>query len=709
MGPSLPRVCSEGGDALGAPKLVVVRDQPAPPRRVLIVDDREEDAFVMRRYLKKAAPQLQVETVESAQEALVRLRTGHYHAALVDYRLGPVTGTELIAQCRATGIETPMVILTGQGGTDVDIEAMRKGASDYLEKASVTPALLERSIRYAMEQASAQRSLLEARNRFEAAIVGSNDGIWDWDLSSGALFLSPRFNEMLGLANDELLGSFVSWMRRIHPTDRQAVETGLEAAALGETQSVSIEHRVQHRDATWRWVFLRGKLQRRRDGAPLRLAGSQTDITERKAAEVQSQHAARHDSLTGLPNRALLLERLPNLADRLRRTPDAGFTILYLDLDGFKPINDEHGHAAGDAVLVETSTRLRAAVPDADTVARIGGDEFVVLLDRCDDAHRADVIASRVRTSLSAPIQLPAATVEVGASIGIRVVREAVEDPFQLLLDADRSMYAVKTKRGAGRFSRLARRQRELRATMTQWLTDTLEAEEVRAHFQPIVCAQSRAVVGYEALARWTHEGEPISPAEFLPVARDAGLLDVLGRSMLGQACRWIAGRGGDMWVSVNVDASSLSSPAFVETVEAALCEADIAPSRLRLELTEHEGIDDLPRAAANVRALSRLGVELALDDFGTGYSGIGTLLELPVSCIKLDRSMIVRLEDCEESRRVVGHIVQMAHMLGKVVVAEGIETVAQLEAVRSHGVDQAQGYLFGRAHADWPAQPPGA
>lgn len=690
--------------AASAPRyLALVTSSQPPTSKVLVVEDDDDDAHLIRRCLFLSAPHLQVEVVATAQAALFKLRGGGYRAAIIDYRLGTTRGTELIERCRASGVGTPMILLTGQGGADVDLEAMQKGACDYLEKSTVTPELLERSLRYAVEQATTRQALVAARNRFEAAIRGSNDGIWDLDLGSGTLFLSPRFKSMLGLEIRDGGDHLGTWFSRVHDDDLPRVEDAIQAASDGRSEGLNIEHRILHADGTWLWVLLRGKLQRDEEGAPVRLAGSQTDITVRRNAEEHTRHQALHDSLTGLANRALLADRLDHLVRRLRRHPEAGFSILYLDLDDFKPVNDEHGHAAGDIVLMEVAARLRDAVRAVDTVARIGGDEFVLLLERCVTAEDAEKVSSNVREAISAPIEIEAAQVTIGVSIGTRLVADPVDDVLTLLSDADRSMYAAKAGR-SGRVLGLVQRKRELRPTMQDWLRDAIANETLGPHFQPIVCAQSRTVLGYEALARWTHQGESISPGTFVPLARSAGLLDALGETMLRQACRWVAGREeDDLWVSVNVDASSLASPEIVETVRAALEEAGVDGSRLRLELTEHEELPCLRAAASHVEALAALGVELSLDDFGTGHCGLGALLELPNTCIKLDRSLIIKLGSCEATRTVVGSLVKMAHALGRSVVAEGVETAAQWRAATAQGVDLAQGYLFGRPQATWP------
>lgn len=691
---------------VAAPRHLAVVPPPGPPPRcILVIDDDDDDAFLIRTGLERVDPSMEVATAGTYGEALLAMRDKTYDAVVVDYRLGAVNGVELIERWRQAGHQTPFILLTGQGGVDVDIEAMRRGAADYLEKREMTPALLERAIRYAIERNAAEAELVAAKGRFEAAVQGSNDGIWDWDIKSAVLYMSPRFKEMLGFEDSELPSTRAAWFECVHPDDRARLESAFRDHAAGKTEHLEVEYQAQHKDGTWRWMLLRGTLQYDHAGKCVRLAGSQSDITLRKQAEEQARHQALHDPLTSLANRALLIDRLHHAVQRIQREAGYGFSLMYIDLDGFKAINDTHGHAAGDVVLMETAARLKETVRAVDTVARIGGDEFVVLLDRCTRDEDAALVRKHVEGALTEPISLPEGEddVTVGASIGLRVVQTAVDNPLALLADADHEMYLVKSARKQSTVREVPDGRPRTR-TLARDLRRALERDEIRPHYQPILHARTGTVMGYEALARWTHEERgPVGPNEFVPVAHDTRLIGKLGQSMLRQACNWAAARPDQPTISVNVGPEHLASPEFVDHVEAALKESGLPGNRLRLELTEHAALEDEDAALDSLRSLSVQGVQLELDDFGTGYSAISLVTRLPLSTIKLDRSLITGICDDPGRVRVVRALVELGHSLGLSVTAEGIETEREWRTVIGQHVDCVQGYYFGRPEANPP------
>ena len=364
---------------------------PAEPPHltVLVVDDDDNDGFLIKSGLARIDPQMRVDLVADCPAARRAVASGKYDAAVVDYRLGSQTGLSLIESLRARGSTLPLILLTGQGGIDVDLDAMRRGASDYLSKNEMTPSMLERSIRYAVRRRADAARLVASQRRYEAAVTGSRDGIWDWDLHSGDFYMSPRFKSMLGFDDARMPSTRAAWLARVHEEDRPAVEEAIADHVAGRTDSLSIEYRVRHHDETWLWMSLRGAVQRDPDGRVERIAGSQSDISERKGAEEEARQRALRDALTGLANRALLFDRLEHAVARARREPGYGFSILYLDIDDFKPINDLQGHAAGDIALVEIAVRLRDLVRGVDCVARVGGDEFVGAAARCRSRRRS--------------------------------------------------------------------------------------------------------------------------------------------------------------------------------------------------------------------------------------------------------------------------------------------------------------------------------
>lgn len=669
--------------------------------RVLIVDDDGFDQRLGRMCLERTHIDVSVETTDNAEFAYERIVAGDCDVALIDYRLHRGTGLELIERCRCAGVRIPLILLTGQGGRDVDVQAMRCGASDYIEKMDMTSGLIERSIRYAIERHSVAAKILAMHRRYEAAVRGSNDGIWDWDLRTGELFLSERLKMILGHTHETLPSTREAWFAQTHPEDKNRVDAALSDHFRGRADSVVIEFRAQHRSGEWLWVLLRGVAQRNDEGEVERIAGSMTDISERKAAESLILEKALHDSMTGLANRSLLSERIEHALQRIRREPGYGFSLLYLDLDGFKPINDLHGHAAGDLVLMEVATRLRRTVREVDCVARVGGDEFVVLLDRCVRMSDAQTVARSLERAVGEPIVLPDGSVLVGASIGAQVVDDGNTTPDEIMGQADRAMYSVKLARKCIGTLHPISGGRTYRGSLESELRRALEQRELRLHYQPIIDVAIGGAVGYEALARWTNaHGVPVSPLEFVPAAERAGLSRALGCYVLNQACQWAAQQQGSFFVAVNVSPSHVSLKAFEEDVEDALRASGLAPRRLRLELTEHTELVDVPWIVDALARLGERGIGVTLDDFGSGYSAMELLLRLPVSEIKLDRSLVTSVDTDAKKLRVLRHLVALAHDLNTRVTAEGIETEPERDVLEQLKVDYMQGFLFGRPTA---------
>lgn len=672
-------------------------------QRVLIVDDDEDDAMLTEVSLLKARPDVTIEILLDPIPAFAAIQSGKFDAALIDYRLGATNGLSLIERCRSAGSSLPLILLTGHGGLDVDLEAMRRGATDYLGKDEMTPATLERSIRYAMERDAAAAELLASQRRYEAAVRGSHDGIWDWDVRSGELYLSERFKAILGFDHDTMADTKEAWFSKVHEEDRPALVRSIDDLFTGQSPTLAIEYRMRHRnDGEWRWVFLRGAAQYDSAGDLERIAGSQSDISDRKIAEEEVRHRALHDTLTGLANRQLLEDRIEHAVQRVRRESGYGFSLLYLDLDGFKPINDRLGHLAGDTVLVELARRLRESVRTVDCVSRIGGDEFVVLLDRCTRKVDAEMVSRQIESAFAEPIVLPQADVRVGVSIGQRVVRDAATPTPELLNDADRAMYAAKLSRRRGDAIKVLPGGRSEQAVSFEAdLRTGIATGAVRPHFQPIVDAESKRIVGYEALARWVHHARGnVSPAEFIPLAERSGLITDLGRAMLHRACQWASRLDDDAFVSVNVSPTHIILPSFCSHVDRALESSGLAPHRLRIEVTEHEALEDEPAAIEAMERLSKRGVKIELDDFGTGYSNLELLLQLPLSGIKLDRSIVSAADTQAKKLAMIQHLIGLAHTLGASVTAEGIETQGEYDCLRSCGVDLAQGFFFGRPAA---------
>ena len=424
------------------------------------------------------------------------------------------------------------------------------------------------------------------------------------------------------------------------------------------------------------------------------------DLRERRAAEARERFLATHDALTGLPNRRRLQDEAAHALARAARG-GSGAALLMIDLDRFKPVNDVHGHWAGDRLLQEVAGRLRAATREADTVARLGGDEFAVVADLgADGPEDATRLARRIVAALEAPFDLGGATVQVGCSVGIALAPQDAGDPEGLMRLADLALYRAKAEgRGCFRFfeAGMDAKIRE-RAELEADLRLAVARDELEPHFQPLVEISSGRLVGFEMLARWTHPVRGVvDPERFVPIAEDTGLVSAMSERLLRKACRAAAAWPDHLSVAVNISPLQLRDRALPTVVRSALEEAGLPARRLEIELTESALIGNLELAREIMGELKALGVHLALDDFGTGYSSLAHLQALPFDKLKIDAGFVHAMAHDSDSRKIVAAVVGLGLSLGLPTVAEGVEELGQAEVLARLGCDIGQGWLFGR------------
>lgn len=667
---------------------------------VLLIDDDEDDFVLTRELLSEIeSANFRLTWTPGYDAALAALRDRTHDVFLLDYHLGARNGLELLREAVALGCRAPVIILTGQADREVDLEAMRLGAADYLSKTSLDAPQLERAIRYCLERARTLDALRESEERYSLAATGANDGLWDWNLKTDRIYYSLRWKRMLGLAEHEVDGKPEEWFTRVHTEDLPRLRTDLAAHLAGTTPHFENEHRLLHRDGSFRWMLTRGLAVRADDGVPYRIAGSQTDTTGRKV----------HDALTGLPNRVLFLDRLASALARAGRRPGSLVAVLSLDLDRFKLINDSLGHPLGDQLLIEVARRLETCLRPGDTVARLGGDEFAILVEEVRDVRAATRVADRIHETLAAPCRLGGRELFTSTSIGIALSTGSGGElrPEALLTDADTAMNRAKAT-GPARaevFDEAMRARALARLQIESDLRWAVDRSQLWLEYQPIVVAGDGRIVGFEALARWGRpEHGTVLPEDFIPVAEETGIIASLGEHILHLACeqmrRWLdrLPAHAPLAVSVNLSARQLARDDFANQVGQALEVAGLPASRLKLELTESALAENAERAAAQLNRLQRMGVGLWLDDFGTGHSSLSYLHRLPLEVLKIDRSFVAELDEGDGRPEITRTIVLLAHSLGMLTIAEGVETAAQRDYLRELGCDRLQGFLFGPA-----------
>jgi diguanylate cyclase (GGDEF)-like protein/PAS domain S-box-containing protein len=674
------------------------------PLRVLLVEDDEDD-FVLTQsmLLANGRTRFDLDWEQSYTAALEAVRVASHDLYLVDYRLGEHTGLELVRTAWGSDPPAPVILLTGQDDYAVDMEATALGVTDYLVKGTIDAPSLERTIRYAVRQHQAMVDLRRSEERYAVAVRATNDGIWDWDLSTQRVHFSERWKTLLGyteLATDQI----AAWFELVHRDDVERLRHEIEGSVAGTSPYFENEHRIRHGDGGWRWVLCRGLVTCDATGTPVRITGSLSDITERRNAEERLIHDALHDSLTGLPNRTLLMDRLTQCVHRSARDP-GGCAVLYIDLDRFKFVNDSVSHAAGDRVLTEVALRMQRLLRPCDTLARLGGDEFAVVLEGIESAAQALEIGTRLCQTIAQPVPFERRALQIVGSIGIAHNLDGIVAPEVLLRNADIAMYDAKGH-GGGRcavFDHSMHQRVVDRMSLETHLRQAIEQGRLRTFFQPIVDLSTGAIRGLEALARWPAGEHDIPPAQFIPVAEQSGLIGQLGRLVLRDACRTLSEWrtqglvSGEVTVSVNVSVRQIMDRLIVDHVRGALADSGLAPENLVLEITESTLIENPQLVSTVLQELLDLGVTVELDDFGTGYSSLTVLHDFPGHTLKIDRAFVDTMIHRPESETIVRSIVSLAHSLGLQVTAEGIEDTDQLNALTALGCEYGQGYHFSR------------
>ena len=548
--------------------------------------------------------------------------------------------------------------------------------------------------------------LSQNQERYSLAMQASNDGLWDWDLKTNKILYSDRWKEMLGFNDDEISDTADEWLSRVHPEDHDRVRASIDAYLEGTTSNFEIEYRIRHFSDNYLWMMAKGLAIRTSDGRATRFAGSQTDVSERKSNEEQMIHDALHDTLTSIPNRTLLLDRIRQSLVRRKRYPKTSFAIIFIDLDRFRLVNESLGHIHGDELLQLISARLKETIPIGDTVARLGGDEFSILLQDINSVRDVEVIAKDIQNLFSKPFFLGDREVFASASMGIAHSDNDYKTPEEILRDAELAMYRAKRE---GKSQSIVFQPQFRQSSLSPIDLDTdlrraLDRDEMELHYQPIISMRDRTISGFEALLRWSHRSRGvISPNEFIPLAEETGLIYDLGQWVLGKACKQIAAwnkskkKEDQLEISINLSSRQFSDPNLVEGIVENIEKSGFDAEFLKIEITESALMQNAQRSVSMLNQLKDLNIKVCVDDFGTGYSSLSYLHTFPIDTLKIDRSFVHDMSRNFRNMEIIRTIIMLAHNLKLDVIAEGVETGEQDAQLSALGCQFAQGFYFSR------------
>ncbi len=678
--------------------------------QVLFVEDSEPDVELALRSLDQGGFEVSWDRVDAEEDLKRVLGSSKPQAILSDFSMPRFDGVDALRLAKELAPGVPFIFLSGTIGEERAIEAIRLGATDYVLKNNMRR--LGTVVRRALSEASERERIRiaeEERARLVQILEATSDYVCMTDPAGTITYLNAAGRKLIGAPESQGAGKSASeiypaWARELIEREgtpaasRDGVWTG-ETAMLGAdgTQIPVSQVIIAHRGP---------------DGEIRFFSTIARDIRERKAYEARLQYLANYDPLTGLPNRDLLGDRTLQAVAHARRASRPA-ALLVLNLDRFKLVNESHSHGAGDALLRMVAERLRGAVRVGDSVARLGGDAFAVLAT--DLARPDDVVsvARKIREAMRSPFRLEERDLHVTLSIGASIYPRDGEEFDMLFRNADAAMHRVKAdgRNGFQFYAAAMTRQATDRVELENELRLALETNRLEIHYQPQVVLADGRIVGVEALMRWNHPQRGwIPPGQFIPVAEDSDLIHPLGEFALAESCRQIRvwGEAGlaALRLAVNVSAQQFRSPGFVQAVERALRASNLEPHNLELELTEGVLVESRDRTVAVLTDLKGLGVQIAVDDFGTGYSNLSYLSRLAIDCLKIDRSFVSKAHQHGHDASITQAVISLAHSLGVRVIAEGVETVEQLEFLRMHRCDQAQGYLFSPAvHPEAMAQ----
>jgi diguanylate cyclase (GGDEF)-like protein/PAS domain S-box-containing protein len=673
---------------------------------LLLVEDNPADVRLLREmFQEQNSLRTELTQVETMREAEMHLAGSAVDIILLDLGLPDAQGLESIRRARAVAPHVPLVVLTAMDDESLAAQAFQAGVQDYLIKGQVDARGLLRALRYAVERKNMQEELFQEKELAQITLNSIGDAVICTDISGKITFLNLVAVRMTGWSREEAAGRPMPEVFRVQDaTSRKTILNPMKmAVAQNHTVHLPSNCILIQRDGSEIPIEDSVAPIHDRTGQATGVVIIFRDVSSSQTMAVQMAHSAHHDFLTGLPNRMLLNDRVGQAIAAARRSMKK-VAVLFLDLDGFKHINDSLGHSIGDRLLQSIAKRLVDSVRGTDTVSRQGGDEFVVLLSEVEGLENAETTVRRLLQVGSEPHAIDQHDLHVTSCIGVSIFPDDGLDAETLIKNADTAMYQAKENgRQSYQFFRPAMNVRAVeRQSIEGSLRRALERHEFALHYQPTIDLLTGEISGAEALIRWTHPTRgSVSPGQFIPVAEDCGLILPIGNWVLREACQqartWLDAGLAPGRIAVNISAIEFRNEGFLEGVFAILKDTGLDPASLELELTESVLMKRPDATSAVLQALRAKGVRVAVDDFGTGYSSLSYLQKFSIDALKIDQSFVRRITTAPAETTIVTAVISMARSLKLRVVAEGVESLRELEFLQAHHCDEAQGYYFGR------------
>jgi diguanylate cyclase (GGDEF)-like protein/PAS domain S-box-containing protein len=671
---------------------------------VLLIEDNPGDARLLREMLNdQGLHQIELAHVERLRDAQRHLAERAVDLILLDLGLPDAQGLGAVRQAHAVAPRVPLVVLTSLDDEAMATQALQEGAQDYLIKGQIDGRSLLRSLRYALERKSMEEALFVEKERAQVTLNCIGDAVACTDIAGNITFLNLVAEKMMGWSLPEAAGRPMAEILRIlDATSREAIPNPMEMA-IGQNRIVHLPSNciLVRRDDFETPIEDSVAPIHDREGRATGAVIIFRDVSAARAMALQMTYSAQHDFLTGLPNRMLLNDRV-NQAIAMAPRHCKTVAVLFLDLDGFKHINDSLGHPTGDKLLQSIAKRLVDCVRASDTVSRQGGDEFVVLLSEVAQPEDTAITARRMLQAVAEAHSVDQHDLHVTTSIGVSVYPDDGQDAETLIKNADTAMYQAKENgRQSYQFFKSAMNVRAVeRQSIEESLRRALERQEFTLHYQPKINLRSGQITGAEALLRWAHPMRgPVPPAQFIPVAEDCGLILPIGNWVLREACKqgqaWLKAGLPLATMAVNISAMELRCESFLEGVFTILEDTGLDPRFLELELTESVLMKHAESAESILKTLRASGVQVAVDDFGTGYSSLSYLRRFPIDALKIDQSFVRQITTAPGETTIVTAVIGMGRNLKLRVVAEGVETQEELAFLEAHQCDEAQGYYF--------------